>query len=598
MKNINIKFTSRKDLLEIQDEIKPFLPENVLIQVFAGIADLRIISEIQSFIKELFPGAAIIGASTSGEIIDSEIIEQSIVISISLFEKTKVKSVLINQNDDQAAAGRDVASALKTLAPRVIIAFGSGLKNGILRNDAAFLGAIYNELETTVIAGGLAASKNLPGRTFVFNEETITEEGYTTAALSGEALRINTSHNLGWKPIGKKMTVTSARGRQIFTIDDKSVKEIYKKYLGIEHNPQDPYNPLIEFPFIVEKNGIHITNPPLKENPDNSFFFLQPFTEGEQLRFSYLDIGLLESNAFKVRKEISDYQPESVFVYTCASRRRTLRERISFDTMSLKDSNSSAGFFTFGEYFSDRNNYPSSIQQTMTILMLSESKSVPSKESRHQPDIDLYSSELNSRELQLQKVLSHLVASTTEELEQKNTELADMARIDAMTGLANRRHFDESLSQELKRHSRTGTPLSLILLDVDYFKRFNDTYGHVAGDDCLRGIAQVLKKEVHRPADLSFRYGGEEFGCILPDTDNEGALRLGERIRTALEQREIPHKSSDVSAFVSISLGVLTTSCTRETAADELIKSCDSLLYTAKENGRNRIETLNLYIDN
>jgi len=175
-------------------------------------------------------------------------------------------------------------------------------------------------------------------------------------------------------------------------------------------------------------------------------------------------------------------------------------------------------------------------------------------------------------------------------LEESNRKLETLSMTDGLTGIANRRHFDEILFQEHGRHARSGAELSLIMLDIDYFKMFNDCYGHVAGDDCLRQIALVMSDSVARTADLVARYGGEEFVCVLPETDLAGACAIAEKIRAGILARAIPHKGSRVSEYVTASLGVISVRCTSDKSIEELLAQVDGLLYRAKSNGRNRVE--------
>ncbi|ASJ97887.1 GGDEF domain-containing protein [Shewanella marisflavi] len=159
-----------------------------------------------------------------------------------------------------------------------------------------------------------------------------------------------------------------------------------------------------------------------------------------------------------------------------------------------------------------------------------------------------------------------------------------MALIDGLTNLSNRRHFDEVLALEIKAAKRTKDPLSMILLDVDYFKRLNDSIGHQQGDKCLIRIAEVLHGIASRPRDLAARYGGEEFAVILPDTDLDGASHIAEQIRAALKAAEIAHPDSDLGAFVTVSQGV--SLWQPGLSAQDLTASADQLLYLSKAQGR------------
>lgn len=174
-------------------------------------------------------------------------------------------------------------------------------------------------------------------------------------------------------------------------------------------------------------------------------------------------------------------------------------------------------------------------------------------------------------------------------LEKANVALQRMAMIDGLTQIANRRCFDETLQKEWLRLTREQKPLSLLLGDIDYFKKFNDHYGHHAGDDCLRLVSKALADSVLRPADLAARYGGEEFVMLLPGVDIQGALQVGQRILSAIRELAIKHQKSEISDTVTISLGAATLTPSVERAPETLILSADEALYQAKEQGRNRI---------
>jgi diguanylate cyclase (GGDEF)-like protein/PAS domain S-box-containing protein len=170
-------------------------------------------------------------------------------------------------------------------------------------------------------------------------------------------------------------------------------------------------------------------------------------------------------------------------------------------------------------------------------------------------------------------------------------ELAALVILDGLTGLANRRHFDQRLQEEWARACREGTSLSLLMVDVDHFKKFNDQYGHQDGDVCLQAVARALTAEARRPADLAARYGGEEFVILLPNTDAAGCTLVGEKIRAALRQLCIPHVLNIPSKRVTVSLGGATIRphANEPIESSSLVRTADQALYAAKESGRDRL---------
>ena len=174
-------------------------------------------------------------------------------------------------------------------------------------------------------------------------------------------------------------------------------------------------------------------------------------------------------------------------------------------------------------------------------------------------------------------------------LQTANEKLQQLAILDGLSGISNRRYFDLVLSNEWKRLMREQQPLSLIFCDVDYFKAYNDSYGHQQGDLCLQQIATILQKHSRRSTDFVARYGGEEFAIILPNTDAEGALFIANNIQQKLAQRKLPHRQSMVSKYVTCSMGISTIVPNPQQSTVNLIESADKLLYQAKKLGRNQI---------
>jgi diguanylate cyclase (GGDEF)-like protein len=194
-------------------------------------------------------------------------------------------------------------------------------------------------------------------------------------------------------------------------------------------------------------------------------------------------------------------------------------------------------------------------------------------------------------------------------LHEMNKALRKAAATDPLTGVANRRHFDEALQREWLRAQRTGAPLSLLMIDVDYFKQYNDFYGHLEGDQCLRAVARALARVVHRPADLLARYGGEEFSILLPDTHGRGGCSVARYALQEVRSAQLPHARSTINGQVSISVGVSAFEVFEHdnsgalrrdllleprTAVTELLDAADQALYAAKKGGRNHARYLGI----
>lgn len=185
-------------------------------------------------------------------------------------------------------------------------------------------------------------------------------------------------------------------------------------------------------------------------------------------------------------------------------------------------------------------------------------------------------------------VVVHARVRTHLRLKRQSDELAHLAFLDGLTGVANRRALDEQLKLEWARAQRASSPLSAILLDVDFFKLFNDHYGHAAGDSCLRQVASLLSDRVRRTGDLLARYGGEEFAVVLPATPHAGALALAEDLRSAVHEARMEHSASTLG-HVTVSIGVSTMVATVTGSPESLFRAADAMLYEVKVAGRNGV---------
>jgi len=180
------------------------------------------------------------------------------------------------------------------------------------------------------------------------------------------------------------------------------------------------------------------------------------------------------------------------------------------------------------------------------------------------------------------------------ELKRHRDILENLSSLDGLTAIPNRRRFDEVLQTEWRHCMRESSPLSLVMIDIDYFKNFNDTRGHQAGDDCLKRVAKALANSVKRPMDIVARYGGEEFAAILPKTDRDGAVFVAETMRDNIESLNISHPNSPVADYVTISLGSATVLPDNRSDSDILVKAADDALFQAKREGRNSIRGIDL----
>lgn len=192
-------------------------------------------------------------------------------------------------------------------------------------------------------------------------------------------------------------------------------------------------------------------------------------------------------------------------------------------------------------------------------------------------------------EMRRRKEHQEQLAMLNASLEAANRQLLKLSNTDGLTGIPNRRYFDQALQTEWQRAQRSRGNLSCVMADIDFFKAYNDYYGHLEGDSCLRQVADVIAKSLRRPADHAARYGGEEFVALLPDTDETGALEVAGNIQRRLEELGIPHLKSSVKSTVTVSMGIATVVPGKQYNPASLVDAADQALYQAKNSGRNRI---------
>lgn len=581
----NIKYTSTGQLIKSLSNLEPVAPDKCLIQIFSGIIDPVVIESILEVIRTTLPKTPVIGVTTAGEIMDGSSLSESIIINVTLFEKTTVKSKLITENDDLVSVGQDIAHALKTENTKSLIVLGCGLKNGHTINATDMMTSIQENMPGIPVSGAQAGENGKIGITYAFTEDGITSTGVAAASLNSDFLEVVRTYNLSWIPIGKKMTITKAEGSRVYEIDHMPPYEIYEYYLGKEVADGLPLS-AADFPLIIDRDGMRQAIHATGVNEDGSFNFIHDFTVGEQMRFGYCHVGLLALGANETYELLSAHDLQAAFVYTCVSRKWVLGEDIEVELSPIHEIPCSAGFYSYGEYYQIEDGSNLFLGQTMTILGLSENVNRAQNASS---DNRIKTNE--SRQFKTMRVLHRLIEKSTHEIERMNVELADLVLIDTLTSLGNRRRFDQKIDSLIQEHATAGKSLGLILFDIDSFKAYNDTYGHVAGDDCLRGIGQVVLSITKDTNYIGARYGGEEFAILLPDVSAKTTQLVAEQIRIGIENLKIKHSGSP-AGHITASFGAITAKFDAHLKPDDFINDCDTLLYEAKHSGKNQTKHL------
>jgi PAS domain S-box-containing protein/diguanylate cyclase (GGDEF)-like protein len=324
------------------------------------------------------PHAILIGATTAGEIIDGVMTSGEIIVSVSLFDFTTIKTYYFSHSDYE----HGVRAAQEVLTPttKACIVLSEGLKS----DSESFLNGFTSVRNDVVLAGGNAGDDLTFTRTYVFKENTLYDEGVVVAVLDGDTLEVHPTYSLNWTMIGKSMTITRADKNVIYEIDGRDVRELYTHYLGKETVAQIPAS-AIEFPLIKVEDGVEIARSMIAQSEDGGFVYAGHFQNGDKVRFAIGNIEEILARAVEIGENVASRPVEATYIYSCSVRKLFLNEQLNYEFGQINDIAPTAGMFTYGEFYHS----PSGNQLlniTTTTLSLSESKSyIPSnQEITHQ----------------------------------------------------------------------------------------------------------------------------------------------------------------------------------------------------------------------
>lgn len=388
---------------------------NVFIQVFTSVIEIKFINNIIEEIVSLIPHGEIIGTTTAGEIYKGKALSNTTVISFTIFEDVKIKAKLLN-NNDKYKLGMNIANELIEEDTKVMILFS----NGLLTDGWSILKGIEYVNSKVIVCGGQAGDNGYLKEAFVFTKEGITKDGVVAASLTGKKLNVATELNFSWEPIGKIMTVTKASNNRIFTIDNLKAVDVYRKYLGDEVTNELPMS-ATEFPLIIKKNNIDIARVAFRCYDDGSLSFLGNVEIGDKIQFGYGNISMIKDKALKIANKLIDNKnTEAIFVYACSVRKVFMKNNINLETSILNNISPTFGFFTYGEFFK-LNHSNEILNTTMTVLGLSEGEHNFSKNSielikNHSQSQSIF----EGKDLGVISAFTNLVNQVTKELQESN----------------------------------------------------------------------------------------------------------------------------------------------------------------------------------
>ncbi len=399
----------------------------LLVQVFSGICDKNYLVAISKQIRELIPHAQVLGTTTNGEIMNGLVSGLKTVLSFSIFLHSEIKIAFAEKKDkNDYELGQSIATCLNSDKAKVLILFATGQTV----NASQLLKGIEYVNPGLPIAGGSAGDNLTNTKCFVFGNEDITSCGVVGVIIESDDLMVTCHNHLCWQPIGKEMTITRAEGSRVYTIDYMPAYQVYRRYLGIDENTEI-YN-VVEFPLAISKHGIEISRSPFLRHDDDSLTFFSDMDEGDKVRFSFGHVEMIIEKIDALLQKIQQQPVESIFVYSCASRRAFLQESTEIETLPLQNIAPTSGFFTTGEYF-HTDNSNQLLNTTMTTLALSESSGCK-KDTFAKEEAIVFPGEADrkvvaikdnvaDRSIVILKSLTHLINTVTSELNERSAEL-------------------------------------------------------------------------------------------------------------------------------------------------------------------------------
>ncbi|MEA1917750.1 MAG: ATP-binding protein [Campylobacterota bacterium] len=417
MKTFTTYYTSQKEFEIFLNSNKICDSKNMLIQIFSSITDEKEILFIRDNIVKILPSASLIGTTTDGEINSNIVTTNSVVVTITQFEFSSVKSSLVNAGDDSSYDyGKKITTKLVGNKTKVLIMFSDGLNTN---GEELLLGIESIKPDDVLMSGGMAGDAGAFEKTLIFNESSHTSHGVCGVSIDSDVLTAFSRYSFYWQGIGKEMTVTKVEQNRVYTIDDISTVGIYEKYLGEEAAEALPAIG-IEFPLIIKRDGVDVARAVLGKEDDGSLIFAGNLKLGDKVRFGYGNVDKILEDSIRLTHSISAKPIESIFIYSCMARRRYLLDQIVKEISPLSSLAPTSGFFTYGEFYKESK--CELLNETMTILCMSEHSN---------REIQLYNEEKNLENygsFNTQKALSNLITTTSEELDTLNSNLENIVK--------------------------------------------------------------------------------------------------------------------------------------------------------------------------
>ncbi len=591
LKQINDEGTMTRSLEELKGELDRLPCSSLLFHLYCGITDEKFINRLIERLKLLFPAANIAGTVSNGEIEEGRLTAPCILLSALAFERSWVKVFSFpGMHGKETEVGKTLVSLTNAFGDLACVEL---LLNGRELEYASVFACLKECRAELPFFGGYAMGhENDAGETFLLTGEGILKDGLITILYGGKDLFVDAGRTTGWKPLGRAFKVTGAKDRVLISMDGVPAYQLYDSYLKFPEGAElSRY--AMEFPLIIKRGKMELLRHPQKRLEDDSILLDGNVSEGMDIYLSFGAPAYIIEKINKRCEKLREFEPEVILLYSCHGRKSYWGDFFNWEMEPFQKLAKTGGMCSGGQIM---RNFQSGriIEHRLTLLSVAMREG--EKKNRYLPSISV-DEEIMKGGISLINRMSKLVESTVTELqksnamlqemntrlEEANAELKRVSITDALTGLYNRGEIDRRIREALDAAKESGKKLSLIMLDIDFFKKVNDNYGHDIGDLVLREVSGILKANSDETlGEAAGRWGGEEFFILLPDKNKAQALDLAEQIRAQVEA----HRMEKVGG-VTISVGVISADGNEDYHG--IYTRVDDALYRAKKGGRNRV---------
>lgn len=588
MKQYQISFKNDETFCQELNDIKQWCNSNpaytTIFRIYSQDMNYDNIKHICDILDEQMPDALYLGCTSNANIIDAVLAEAEIIISCTIFEYETTKAKILQFPFLEENVKDDVDELKKCCEenPWVnSVEMHATIMDMSMKEFCDEMSGLPKDIQ---VFGGGAFNPNMDDDTaFVFSKGNgFLEHGIVFLLLGGEDFHAYSTFISGWKPLKRRFRITKADREVLYELDGKPAFDTYQRFLNINKN-DNFFSNTLEFPLFMEHGDIDILRCPLAVNEDDSLVMSSDVQEDAMVRLAYGDPETILSSIRHDGQKIADFQPDVIQTFSCAARRAFWGdENISDETVPFSNVAPTAGFYTHGEFIridGDMLNF----NVTLVLVAMREG------EPKNDTIVSIYDAQKDNIEKIpiIWRFVSFIEASTAE-LEEINEKLALTSITDGLTRLYNRAEIERRIRRALDKRAKNhfANNLSLIMLDIDNFKKVNDIYGHKEGDHVIQALSDVLRdtsKDVH--ASYLGRWGGEEFMILLSEHSIDEAAELAEKIRLAFASI-----SYETAGYQTVSIGV--TQAKDNEGADTLYNRVDKALYTAKANGKNQVVRL------